>query len=1380
MSTHLTFLLFCVSLVALGANGADSLVIISPPDLCAAWADYAAQRRSAGVEVEVANAAAIYAAHPFGASFECRNAAESIHAFVREKSASGANAFLLGGTWIDVAATNDVFLATGERLSLSNAIPGVCVRPHGASGMECAPSDLFYACLGACSLGARWDENGDGEYLGPGEWSMCDLRADVAVGRFPAMPASYGGGTMPASAIVAGYAAKIVRACGPGFSGSGRICAASSTLAFDYAKDDPSFGDSFAEMRFFVDVPNIWSLFHAPRVADTEFVVRETLRTCVMPFWPVDEVVSVHASGPSIASRHANLAAARDDFFAQDSVFSICRSHGGANVAVNASGILWITRDRYAAATGLSLFAEYSGPCRTGQMDCTVQSDGRLYAEPSLGVAAVCSPHGGVATGVFNSRDGISTWTAPLAVCDGLSSAVGYFTAKHIFEGRARSFGEAFLHARQNYSDAYARSADAVYALAEQLFLGDPTIAVPTVRHNAVLSGAECADGARVTCERALLAPTAHGVISGGGTLRVMENLEVEDADCRIEVAGGVGKSVLFTGNVPGRLTLAAVDEFYLGGASNCVEILVTGSGKIVDATWGCQGLAALALETDGTNTLRCAKPGMLSEIEALTSRGGALVLETAEAFGAGVVPFARVEEGELVVAPSPRVGRNDGGERLARPIALSGASMVVREGAQLSFGRRDGGILKPFTLQVEGEACLRGEDGEATPSVQLVGMTTVTLEEDAELAIELEMVDADEGALVFAGSGAAVARTARSLAGSVEVACGTSLALCEVPLVNATSLVVRAGATLCMPAEASGRHHLLPNGGRLIVEDGAEVLDLAGKRITGKACGAVFFEESSALRWKGGNGAWSDADAWFDYVTGEFGAWKEGLAAVFDCPDGSEVTNDLSEVRVAALVFAADASIRGGRVACGSGWLDVPQGTVATFAAELGIAGDVTKSGLGRLELKGRFDVSEGAVLVREGVLRLDEVDAPGVTNLAVQSDAFLELCGRSSFTNAAARSTIATNALRRVDGVAEARLSLGVFTPKKSFCVPEGVALEVCAPPLDDGGRVWTATVDGLIDYNGVINGTYGKLGGGGTVRAVGVRSRSSSGMGYGECRLEMRPGEGSVFPVLGFIDWAYAFVVFDGTVVAPFGGDVTMGGDPLERSRVAMYVDKNGLVFDTLDRSCAAPVARTVLIGGMDGEEGLFFGGTGDVTKVGEGMVRFTSVEDQHVGRTVVRGGAMSFAVGSATSGFEVCGGAALLLEGPFYEAPVELGEGALLDLSCEAPTLVACTNFVMASGSEMRMTAGRDGCDFVDVRGGTLSLPDGGTVRFEVRMTRDSQCGFHPVLLADALPGDLLRRVTVNVDAPEGRVTRVETDAGMLGVRTWSLGTLFLLR
>lgn len=1371
---HIAVFLAVITFVAFVARGVDSLVVISPPDLCEAWQNYAAGRRSAGVAVEVADAAAIYAAHPFGPALACRNAAESIHAFIREKASSGANAFLLGGAWIDVAETNEVFFATGERLSLSNAVPGVCVRPHGASGMERAPSDLFYACLDACSPGARWDEDGDGVYLGPGEWSACDLRADVAVGRFPAVPAAFGGETLNAPALVAGYAAKIARAGSSAFSGARRICAASSTLAFDYARGDASFGDAPCEMRFFDDVPNIWSAAHAPCVADTEFVVRETLRTCVVPFWPVDEVVGVHASGPSVASRHSSLEAARDDFFAQDSIFSICRSHGGANVAVNAGGRLWITRDLYANATGLSLFAEFSGPCRTGQIDNAV---------PCLGVTAVCSPHGGVATGVFNSRDGISTWTAPLAVRDGLSSTVGYFTAKHVFEGRANSFGEAFLRARQDYADGYARNADAVYALAEQLFLGDPTLAVPAVVRDVVLNGNEFASGARISCVTASLSAEAHGVVSGEGTLRVMESLEVEDPDCRIEVGGGVGKGVMFTGDVPGRLTLDGDAGFYLGGVSNCVEILVTGSGKTLDAVRLGADLAALAFETeDGTNTLRCTRPGALSGVESLTSRGGALVLETAETFGAGDTPFARVEEGELVFAPSPRAGRPGGGERLARPLALAEASMVVREGAQLSFGRRDGDTLRPFSLQVEGESCMRGVDGEDTPPVQLVGTTTVALEDGAELAIELEMLDEDAGAIVFAGSGAAVAHAARSLAGRVEVTGGAALALCEVPLANATSLVVRAGATLCVPAEASGRHHLLPNGGTLVVEEGAEVVDLAGNRLVGKACGAVFFEESAALRWKGGKGAWSDADAWFDYVTGEFGAWKDGSTAVFDHPHGSEVTNDFSEVRVAGLVFASDAAIFGGRVASGSGWLDVPDGSVAAISAEMGVAGDVTKSGAGRLELNGRLDVSEGGLFVKEGVLRLGEVDAPGVTNLAVQAEAFLELCGRASFTNAVSRSAIATNALRRVEGTVDARLSLGTFTPKKAFCVPHGVALEVCAPPLDDGGRAWTATVDGLIDYHGVINGTFGKLTGGGTVRAGGLRSRAASGMGFGGCRLEMRPEGGSSFPVLGFIDWSYAFVVFDGTVVAPFGGDVTVGGDALERSRVAMYVEKEGLVFDTLDRSSVVPEARTVSIGAPDGEEGLFFGGVGDVVKVGEGTVRFAGVEDQHAGRTIVRGGVLAFAVGSATSGFAVCGGAALALEGPLYTAPVELGEGAVLDLSSEAPTLVSCTNFAMAAGCEVRMTAGNRGCDLVDVRGGVLSLPDEGMARIDVRVTRDAPCGFHRILLADGLPADVLGRVSVGVNVPEGRVARVEADAssGVLGVRTWSLGTLFLLR
>ena len=127
-------------------------------------------------------------------------------------------------------------------------------------------------------------------------------------------------------------------------------------------------------------------------------------------------------------------------------------------------------------------------------------------------------------------------------------------------------------------------------------------------------------------------------------------------------------------------------------------------------------------------------------------------------------------------------------------------------------------------------------------------------------------------------------------------------------------------------------------------------------------------------------------------------------------------------------------------------------------------------------------------------------------------------------------------------------------------------------------------------------------------------------------------------------------------------------------------------------------------------------------------------------------------------------------------------MELGEGAVLDLSGEAPTLVSCTNFAMAAGCEVRMTAGNRGCDLVDVRGGALSLPEIGAARIEVGVAHDAPCGFHYVLLADALPGDVLRRVAVDVDLPKGRMARVEFDAsaGALGVRTWPRGTLFLLR
>ena len=117
------------------AGGAPDLVIVSPPDLRAAWEVYAARRRTARPDLEIAvtGTDSIYAAHPFGSGLACRNAAESLHAYIRETASAGTTNFLLGGMWLDARGvnTNELYFATGEKLSLSNCVPGICAHQIG-------------------------------------------------------------------------------------------------------------------------------------------------------------------------------------------------------------------------------------------------------------------------------------------------------------------------------------------------------------------------------------------------------------------------------------------------------------------------------------------------------------------------------------------------------------------------------------------------------------------------------------------------------------------------------------------------------------------------------------------------------------------------------------------------------------------------------------------------------------------------------------------------------------------------------------------------------------------------------------------------------------------------------------------------------------------------------------------------------------------------------------------------------------------------------------------------------------------------------------------------------------------------------------------------
>ena len=220
------------------ACAAADLVILSPPDLRAAWEVYAERRHAArsDLDITVTGTDAIYAAHPFGPGLSCHNAAESIHAYIRAATQAGTTHFLLGGMWLDAREghTNELYFATGEKLSLSNCVPGICVNPYTGDKGGDIPSDMFYACLDDVTNGIThpWDPDGDGVYLSADEFPACDCAPDVAVGRFAPVSYAYGGTTnlLSPSELVLAYADKVARGTHPSFAGLHRMGVASGAM----------------------------------------------------------------------------------------------------------------------------------------------------------------------------------------------------------------------------------------------------------------------------------------------------------------------------------------------------------------------------------------------------------------------------------------------------------------------------------------------------------------------------------------------------------------------------------------------------------------------------------------------------------------------------------------------------------------------------------------------------------------------------------------------------------------------------------------------------------------------------------------------------------------------------------------------------------------------------------------------------------------------------------------------------------------------------------------------------------------------------------------------------------------------------------------------
>ena len=1328
------------------AAAGHGLVVIAPPDLRTAWDDYADARRRARPDwtVRVVGTDEIYRDYPFGAAQPCRNAAESIHAFLRDAAAQGTDHVLLGGAWLDAQRPDDaVFFETGERLSLSNCVPGVRARPHVAEKCDAVPSDLFFACLDDVANGIDhpWDPNGNGVYLDEEEWAGCDLAADLAVGRFAPVPFDDGSGVLPTPAqLITNYAAKVARGEGPAFAGTNRVGLVSEFLWASAPKAGSALGRPHPEQAFFDEVPNVWTAAHPATVTDGEWATRETLRTVIAPRWPVAAVESLHANGARtlFSPRHPTRAAARTAFFAQDLVAALCRTHGSAQTAGRD-----ITRARVAAATGLALFYEFAVPCHTGAVDATyTNAVGNCVLLPSLGMAATASSRGGALAGLHNASYGWGVGEdVGRALSDGYSATLGYLTLRRLFEARDATCGLAALRARQQYVLDYMPKKKQLVALCEQLFLGDPSVALPDA---GVPTGTLPADGCLADDVALVAAACGGGRVAGPGRLRVMGDLRCAGTGLELATGGGVGGSLVFTGASPGTLTLAGAEAFYVGGVSNCAALVLGGAAKTVDLSGaGSPPVAVSVTGAAATNTLRCTRADNLAATT-LDVSGATLRLETAEAFGEGETPLAVVTNGVLEVAESPLAGWDDEAERWARPLVLQDATLRICGKRAYAWGRRAGASPAPFALYAAGRAAVEGT------AVGLVGTTRVDVAAGSVLALDADVRDVEAGRMLFSGAGRVVARRRTARAGHVEVARGVTLDLEETPLA-VTALVVRAGAVVRIPSEASGWHDLVAGTGTLHLEAGAEVRDLEGRALAGSVVGGSFFEASGALCWRGGAGAWSDPDGWRDPATGAAGPWQNGRAAVFDAP--AALTNDLADVQVERLVFTQDARLDGRALRLASGWISVPAGTCATFAAPLDVAGELVKYGEGTLVVAGaQTNLAACSLRVEAGTCGLDGLCAPGVTNLSVAAGARLLLRGVSALTNVCARGTLATNALACADGAA-ATLVLGALTPKfRGLALPAGLTLVVAARELE-GCCAWNIALDGMLAYRGILSLGYARPGleGPGTVRAEGLRSDSPAGARIGACRLEL-VGRDGLFPVYEDVSWGDGNVRFDGATLAPTGGAlvVTSAGHPT--SRTTLFVDEGGVTFDV-------PAGACLTLGGE--QETFLFGGPGGVVKRGAGTLRFATVDDLHGGPTVIHAGVYELGTATAT-------------------ADVAL-EGGALAFTSDEPQGLGLTNCVLAAGSALKLRVTPLGADVLDVRGGVFRCAAGAAL--EVRVLPGAPTGDYALLVVDAADAADLAALACAVHAPGRRAETflLEVDGAVVRVvRLHSPATAILLR
>ncbi len=791
--------LICGLAASVLADDKPIYLMVAPNDLYDSLSWYIGERAKNHPEVEFAIVntkteiydIATYDYRQKGTS-KCRNAAESIHKYLRQyyKNHPNLKYVVLGGAWYDAVnfrGMNPVYFRNDDtEVTLDNAIPGIFCPFLSTFGGNYA-TDMFYGCLKEKGT-YPWDANANGQYMDEEECreKQVDVVPSVAVARLSFIPRpeikDASGRMLNQHEMITNYLHKLERAEADDFSGRSKYGAEGSWV--NGSQPNNANDMDRQEFEFYDFAPNMGDPRSAKTHGDEEALSRRDLKNIAAKH-PVLQCKTLNDSAKT--ARGLDYSSVSDDFFNSDMDYAWVYSHGWA------MGGSYFSASAYTSHKGLLKFLNGCVPCDTGMIDYYEKANGKTYLHWCLGSSGLMSPNAGFLASINNTRYGVDGDNAS----NGLKTAIDrHFAHNHETAGEAwlnaildqhnKHFAHASWMVQRNYAVAIFHGDPLVRILDEEdVTIADETWNALQVVKDATISTARLAVPQAVAMMSATLTAKGDFTLTSEHEFRVMNTLAAPAGYAlTLNAPGGVGKGIEFAeANEKNILTLNTPAYFYLGGLKNAKELALTGEGAVVEADnlQNVESLSFIGSNRSGApNILRSrAKKGALKNYPNLALKSTALELQTWEPFDGATEPLClTLDDADLIVGQNPYWGLSGYGQ------TLSGA-MTLANGSKLKVRYTNEAVLDSLVITSTGDGNrFESADGGV---FGLKGTTTITLDPGTTFTMVAEFKDSGSGKLVFRSPQATAANPAKvdfsrsTIAGAIELGDNVKLADPEV-----------------------------------------------------------------------------------------------------------------------------------------------------------------------------------------------------------------------------------------------------------------------------------------------------------------------------------------------------------------------------------------------------------------------------------------------------------------------------------------------------------------------------------------------------------------------------------------------------------------------